>query len=30
MIKIETKKDGKINVAICGAQDEIISDFFHS
>lgn len=28
MIKIKTKKDGKINVAICGAQDEIISEFF--
>lgn len=28
MIKIETKKDGKINAAICGSQDELISEFF--
>lgn len=28
MIKIETKKDGKINSAICGSEDELISEFF--
>lgn len=28
MIKIETKKDGKINATICGARDELISEFF--
>lgn len=28
MIKIETKKGGKINAAICGARDEIIPEFF--
>lgn len=28
MIKIETKKDGKINAAICGAPDELIPEFF--
>lgn len=28
MIKIETEKDGKINVAICGAPDEVIQEFF--
>lgn len=28
MIKIETKKDGKINAAICGASDELIPEFF--
>lgn len=28
MIKIETEKDGKINAAICGARDELISEFF--
>lgn len=28
MIKIETEKDGKINAAICGAPDEVITEFF--
>ena len=28
MIKIETKKGGKINAAICGATDEVIPEFF--
>lgn len=28
MIKIETKKDGKINTAIGGASDEVIPEFF--
>lgn len=28
MIKIETEKDGKINASICGAQDEVIPEFF--
>lgn len=28
MIKIETKKDGKINAAICGSPDELIPEFF--
>lgn len=28
MIKIETEKDGKINAAICGSLDEVISEFF--
>lgn len=28
MIRIETEKDGKINAAICGSQDELISEFF--
>ena len=28
MIKIETEKGGKINAAICGARDEIITEFF--
>lgn len=28
MIKIETKKDGKINSAIYGSQDEVIPEFF--
>ena len=30
MIRIETEKDGKINAAICGSQDELISEFFYS
>lgn len=28
MIKLETEKDGKINAAICGSSDEIITEFF--
>lgn len=28
MIKIETEKDGKINSAIYGSQDEVIPEFF--
>ncbi len=28
MIKIETKKDGKINAAIYGSPDEVIPEFF--
>lgn len=28
MIRIETEKGGKINAVICGAQDEIIPEFF--
>lgn len=28
MIKIETEKDGKINAAICGAPDEVLTEFF--
>ena len=28
MIKIETEKDGKINAAICGDKEELISEFF--
>lgn len=30
MIRIETEKDGKINATICGAKDELISEFFYS
>lgn len=28
MIKIETKKDGKINAAIYGSTDKVIPEFF--